>query len=291
VISTPIPAHDFVKVEGLGNDFILVDARESSPLGRRANAADTWIESFRDHAKALCDRRFGIGADGVLLVLDPIHRSHAARMVVVNADGSRPEMCGNGLRCVAAFLHPEDAKHGAIEIDTDAGTKRCEVRRLDHHQCIVRVEMGLAQVKGEVVLASGGGMRFDEVDVGNPHSITFVDEDPEGLARAIGPTIEIDERYPARTNVEFARIEGPDHVTLWVWERGCGITHACGTGACATIAAASRRGLVPSEQDVRVDLPGGTLRVRATPVEGDPSSWQMTMTGPARHVFAGRYEP
>lgn len=289
--ATPLPSFEFVKVEGLGNDFLVVDAREGTPLAARTETHDEWIEAFQDHAKALCERRFGIGADGILLVLDARSMKHVARMVVINADGSRPEMCGNGLRCVAAHLLPEADTQGVLEIDTDAGPKRCELRRVDHHQCIVRVDMGVARLLGELPLARGEGRSFSEVDIGNPHTIAFVDDDPEGLARTLGPAIEVDPRYPARTNVEFARIEAPDHVTLWVWERGCGITHACGTGACATIAAATHRGLLSADQDVRVDLPGGTLRVRAVPVDADTHAWRMTMTGPATKVYRGRFEP
>jgi len=264
----------FVKVEGLGNDFLLVDLRQGGPT----------LAQLGERAPALCDRRLGVGGDGILAVTPARSPGAAGTMVVLNHDGSRPEMCGNGLRCVA--LHLAGAAPDLI-VDTDAGPRACRVleRSADGHRGEVEVDMGLALHLGQHVIT---GRDFHAVSLGNPHAVTLVDadEDPEQLARALGPGIERDPRFPARTNVEFARLEADGSLTLWVWERGCGITAACGTGACATVAAAAHRGLLPADAAVRVHLPGGVLQVRLAPQPGQagPRVW---MTGPARQVFRG----
>jgi diaminopimelate epimerase len=198
-------------------------------------------------------------------------------MLVVNHDGSRPEMCGNGLRCVALHLADSPA---TLYVDTDAGVRLCHVRPDATGQAgEVEVDMGGAEPLGARTVA---GRRFATFSLGNPHAVAFVaaGEDPEQLARTLGPVVETDRQFPARTNVEFARREPDGTLTLWVWERGCGITAACGTGACATLAAAVAEGLAPSGASVRVRLPGGLLRVRLD----DGRAW---MTGPARVVFRG----
>lgn len=275
----PLP---FVKVEGLGNDFLLIDllrpAAGPRPPGRPAPtpapdqaALDHWLAALQRRAPVLCDRRTGVGADGILLVAPPRHPDSAATMLVINHDGSRPEMCGNGLRCVARYLADHQT---TLQLDTDAGPRRCSV-----HGDQVEVDMGPAESLG---LREVAGRRFATYSLGNPHAVAFVapGEDPEQLARSLGPVVEQDPQFPARTNVEFARPEPDGSLTLWVWERGCGITAACGTGACATLAAAVAAGLAPADLPVQVRLPGGPLTVRLT----DTRAW---MTGPARLVFHG----
>jgi diaminopimelate epimerase len=251
----------FLKVEGLGNDFLLIDLRD----------APDQLPALQARAPALCDRRTGVGGDG-LLVLLPATTPHArATMVVVNHDGSRPEMCGNGLRCVARHLAGGDA---TLVVDTDAGPRQCTVRG-----DAVEVDMGIATLQPPCSLVE---REFTPVSVGNPHAITFLGphEDPEQLARTLGPLVERDPRFPDRTNVEFARLNADGSLLLWVWERGCGITAACGTGACATVAAAVHHRLVPADAAITVHLPGGRLAVRWH----DGRVW---MTGPARPVFRG----
>ncbi len=258
----------FVKVEGLGNDFLLLDQRQS--------AVD--LGPLAERAPALCDRRLGVGGDGLLVVGPPRTHGAAGTMIVVNHDGSRPEMCGNGLRCVALFLADADPE---VLVDTDAGPRACRVlsRAADGRSGEVEVDMGPALQLGRHRIADRD---FLAVSMGNPHAVTFVGpgEDPEALARELGPGIERAPRFPGRTNVEFARLEADGSLTLWVWERGCGITAACGTGACATVAAAAHQGLVPADAVLRVQLPGGPLQVRLA----DDRVW---MTGPARQVFRG----
>ena len=273
-------AIEFVKVEGLGNDFILVDRRDAD-----VQDLDREIAWFRAHAPALCDRRTGIGADGVLVV-GPGRGEARASMTVVNFDGSRPEMCGNGLRCVAAIVGGPE-----LVIDTDAGPKRAQVWTRGH-AFEVRIDMGPGRTLGRQTPAAGEGRSFLGVSMGNPHAVTFVDEPPEALARRLGPGVELDGAYaPEKTNVEFARVHrdptGAIEIELWVWERGVGITQACGTGACATVVAAVHEGLVASATPVDVRLPGGRLTIE---VPTDPHAG-VIMTGPCRRVFWGELDP
>lgn len=280
----------FVKVEGLGNDFVLLDLRrEQIPGGLEALAAA---------APRWCDRRRGVGADGLLVVVSA-HAPADARMIVLNADGSRPEMCGNGLRCVAAHVAgawsweglppPWREEAAVVTIETDAGPHRCVLATEGVHRedasAEVDVEMVAAALGETVELPEAPGRRFVTVSMGNPHAVCFVrdDEDPEVLARRLGPSVERASAFPNRTNVEFVRREAEDSFTTWVWERGCGITEACGTGACAVAAAAVAEGVATAGHPVRVRLPGGPLTIT---VPRDPDRG-VGMRGPARRVFTG----
>ena len=270
----------FTKVEGLGNDFLLLDRVDAT-----LESIELELAELREAAPRLCDRRRGVGGDGILVVGPPRHGSSDATMWVVNHDGSRPQMCGNGLRCVALWLarHHGDA-HRELAVDTDAGRKRCQVGERDGTPW-VEVDMGPGRELGSVVPAAGDGRGFVRVSMGNPHAIAFVNpgEDPETLARTLGPGVERDPAFEEGTNVELARLEPGGAITLWVWERGCGITDACGTGACATAYAAVRRGDRPSDEAIEVRLPGGSLSIR---VPADPAVG-IRMGGPARLVFSG----
>jgi len=277
-VSAPQPAFAFVKAEGLGNDFLIVDGRGA--------ALDALAARLQPLTRAICDRHRGVGADGLLLVGDATGPGADVTMRVINADGSRPQMCGNGLRCVALWLARSEGRDTWC-VDTDAGPRRCRV--IDSPDgADIDVDMG-AVVHGEpvVLTPTGGAARsFARVSMGNPHAVAFVaeGEDPEGLARGLGPLLERDPVFPEGTNVEFARIER-DAVTLWVWERGCGITDACGTGACATAAAAVATGQLPAGQPLVVTLPGGPLWITVPRDPGEP----VRMRGPARLVFTGRW--
>ena len=252
----------FHKYEGLGNDFIVIDV----PRSEREDFVST------DEAVALCDRRFGIGADGVLLLLPPTTTGAHSRMRVINADGSIPEMCGNGLRC--AVLHVARKQNlKEIVFDTDAGLRQCAIDEND----LVTVDMGVIQVSSTVTLE---GYDFVLADAGNPHAITTTPATRSEIEK-VGPVISTHPTFPNGTNVEFARF-GPEGVELVVWERGCGITHACGTGACATVAVGVAKNLVARDVETPVHLPGGTLRVTIT------ADNRAIMRGPARHVFSGR---
>jgi diaminopimelate epimerase len=253
----------FQKYEGLGNDFILLElAPESLAPGV---------------VERLCDRHFGIGADGVLLVGPPSSAGSAATMTVVNADGSQPEMCGNGLRCVALFLAERQGRDTAVfHVDTDAerSVARFSVARS-------RVDMGRLVDLGSVDVTLDGRVRFSRISAGNPHAITFVPYDPREIDD-VGPRVSALPVFAGGTNVEFARLAGDGSIDLVVWERGVGRTLACGTGACATVAAACLEGNRSFGEPTTVRLPGGSLEIS---VERD--SLAATMRGPARFVFQG----
>jgi diaminopimelate epimerase len=260
----------FHKYEGLGNDFVLVEAKREDEVSPAL-------------ARRLCDRRFGIGGDGVLLVLPPTTAGAAARMRVVNADGSIPEMCGNGLRCAA--LHVARAtrtRHGEIAFDTDAGLKPCVVDD-GNGRGLVTVDMGVVRVLENVSLDLDGDVwELALADAGNPHAIT-TRKATRSVVDAVGPRIATHARFPAGTNVEFATYRDGE-VDLVVWERGVGVTHACGTGACATVAVGVAQGLLARGREVTVHLPGGDLVVM---MRADDHA---IMRGPARHVFSGSAE-
>jgi len=260
----------FVKYHGLGNDFVVID-RPVSPR----------------EAVALCDRRFGVGADGVLMILPS--EVADARMRILNADGSEPEMCGNGIRCVAKELWDSGKlRKDVIAIETGNGVLACTVRLgKDNFVDTVAVEMGRPRKEREKVndplTVSGRTFELTCVSMGNPHAITFVEsrEDLRALAEQYGPLIEKHEWFPKRTNVEFARVHG-EQIELVVWERGCGITLACGTGACGTAAAAAWTGRAPKGRELSVHLLGGALGIT---VADDFSG--VRMRGPARASFHG----
>ena len=269
----------FWKVEGLGNDFVLVDLRDGNPdpEGRAAALAA--------RAAELCDRNRGIGADGLLLVLGTPERP---RMRVVNRDGSVPEMCGNGLRCVALYDALASGRElpAEVVVDTDAGPRPCTVLDADGGSGAVRADMGAVRVLDAVAPAAARGRRGVRVDAGNPHAVFVCDagEDPDALARALGPGIETDPAFPAGANVEFVAVEAPDvdpvRVRCVVWERGCGITQACGTGACAAAAVVAAR---TGASRIEVHLPGGPLTVDRD------GAGRTFAEGPARLVFLGRW--
>lgn len=272
----------FAKYEGLGNDFVVVEAFGSAaPL----DAAQ---------ARTLCDRHRGIGADGVLLIDgEPAH----PRMRVINADGSQPEMCGNGLRCVALHLVRRGfAPAGAdFVVDTDAGPHRCRVASAER-ESLVEVSMRHASlVPSEIPVVApstkplldeafsiaGSEVKLSCVSMGNPHAVTF---EPSALEarHKLGPLLEKHERFPNAANIGFARVTGPQAIELAVWERGVGFTEACGTGACACAVAAVETGRATREQPIVVRLPGGPLEIQV----GERGE-RILMKGPARHVFDG----
>jgi diaminopimelate epimerase len=262
-----LPFQRFAKYEGLGNDFVVVD------VARVPGDLEKW-------ATAVCDRHFGVGADGVLFVLPPSSEGCRARMLVINADGSRPEMCGNGLRCVALHLAIADhAPEVSYVIDTDAGPRRCEVER-NGHEASVRLTMGRASIAGEhVVRHRGVEHHFLRVSTGNPHAVSFerhyeLDEIDE-LAPIVSAAIE------GGANIGFAEFRAPRSLELRVWERGVGRTLACGTGAVAAVAAACELGKVAFGESVEVHLPGGSLRVSVA------RDGEAALSGPARAVFSG----
>jgi diaminopimelate epimerase len=276
-------AIEFTKYHGLGNDFILIDNRSSS----------TPIITPEEAIK-LCDRHFGIGADGVIFAL-PGENDTDYTMRIFNSDGSEPEMCGNGIRCFAGFvadLEGESRNKDKYQIHTLAGVITPQL--MPDGQ--VKVDMGLPRLlAGEIptTLANANekvinhtlevaGKSWDVtcVSMGNPHCITFVEDVAAIPLEAIGPQFEHHPAFPQRINTEFVEIVRRDYVKMRVWERGAGITLACGTGACATLVAGVLTG--KCDRTATVELPGGPLLIEWADDE------RLYMTGPAEKVFAGK---
>jgi diaminopimelate epimerase len=282
----------FEKYEGLGNDFLIVD-EAALPLSGGLSA------SVADDVKRLCDRHFGVGGDGVLVVGAPRSPGSAGSMVVLNADGSRPEMCGNGLRCVAGYLASRKGMSaGSFTVDTDSGPLGCEVDGRGPGSVAeggrpggsggessagwsVTIEMGEARMLGALSLeAAGVAVKLERVSTGNPHAISFGPHAPGDFER-IGPVLAVHGAFPEGTNVELVEDEADGGLRVRVWERGVGPTLACGTGACAVAAAACSLGLRRFDHELPVRLPGGQLWLRVD------RGMRVRMRGPARLVFRG----
>lgn len=261
----------FYKYEGTGNDFILFE----------------WpsVELPPEEAiRALCDRRRGIGGDGLLL-LSPPSPTSPARMILFNPDGSRPEMCGNGIRCAALhalrWTPPPASSHPAtLTIATDAGNRSCSVVPHGSRDASVDVDMGTIPPPTRVRLDSPAADLL-VTSAGNPHAVSF-SEITDDVFLSLGPLLSAHPRFPEGINVEFASPIAHDRLRVRVWERGAGPTLACGTGACAAVAAAIHSGRLPHTPEVTVELPGGNLTV-----SWDPTTGNTRMTGPARRVFEG----
>jgi len=276
----------FSKYQGLGNDFLMLD-------GRQSGDTDFLFGLTPELVVQLCDRRFGVGGDGVILALPP-NGGGELRMRIFNADGTEPEMCGNGIRCLARFLADcdGDGPGRTWQVDTLAGRIVPELLP----DGTIRVDMGAPFLTpseipttlevGEAGLPSGeleiDGERFAvaAAGMGNPHVVVPVDSVDEIDLERFGSQLEIHPAFPAKTNVHFVEVLSPSHLVMRVWERGAGPTLACGTGACATLVACHRLGL--SERTARIDLPGGPLQIHWDAMNG-----KVFMDGPAEHVFDG----
>lgn len=267
----------FHKMHGLGNDFVVLDFRRGAiPLGAGA-------------VRRLADRRTGIGCDQVILLESPRHPAAHVLMRIRNADGSEAEACGNASRCVAELLYRE-TREPRVRIETTAGLLEAEARADQSFA----VDMGPARTAWYEIPLSHA-MDTDRVDltsgplteavctsVGNPHATFFVDDVDTVALATFGPTLEHHPLFPERANIGVAEIRSPRTIRLRVWERGAGITRACGTGACAALVAAHRRGL--TERRAAVELDGGTLDI----------AWRedghVIMTGPATLSFEGVFD-
>ena len=286
----------FLKVQGAGNDFLLIDA-----LGENAHRA---LVDWSALAPRICDRHFGVGADGILIAQDS--DAAAARMVIVNADGSDGDMCGNGFRCFTRYLveragmTPTD---GSLAIETGAGVLHADLSAMTSSTVDrVRVAMGPAWLQaGDIPVVHEGpapilrhevevvGRRFDLtcVSMGNPHAVWFTDDDVDDFPLTdIGPLVETHHDFPRKTNFEIVNVLAPDHLKMRVWERGVGITLACGSGACAVLVAARLRGL--ADETATVSLPGGDLEIAWDGLD-EPSA-SVYMTGPASFSFHGQLD-
>jgi diaminopimelate epimerase len=275
----------FRKYHGLGNDFILVDDRdrESPSLTPEQSAA-------------LCNRNFGVGADGVIFALHS--DSQDFQMRIYNSDGSEPEMCGNGIRCMAQFLRDLGEGADSYSIETRAGLivpvmKDDGTITVDMGEPILRADKVpttlVPNFDGDSVVeqsleCNGKVWKVSCVSMGNPHAVIFVDDLDSVELGVDGPALETSPVFPAKTNVEFVQVVSPSHLKMKVWERGAGPTLACGTGACALTVAAIRAGKIPHDNGpVRVTLPGGDLYIEWKSSEDN----KVYMTGPASFAFEG----
>ncbi|HIK37148.1 MAG: diaminopimelate epimerase [Geminocystis sp.] len=273
----------FSKYHGLGNDFILIDNRHQSQL----------LISPEEVVR-LCERHFGVGADGVILVLQGQDGCDYT-MRIFNADGSEAEMCGNGIRCFARFVSELEGKEEVgrtYRIKTLAGV--ISPTLMGNGQ--VKVDMGQPQLEAEKIPTTLGERGKPVVSVplvvthqeysvtcvsmGNPHCVIFVDDLLTIRLEEIGPLLETHPAFPQKTNVEFVQPVNANHLKMRVWERGAGITLACGTGACATLVAGVLNNLC--NRTATVELPGGSLQI-----EWNPQDNHVYMTGPATKVFSG----
>ena len=270
----------FWKMHGLGNDFIVVDNRDGTIS--EAEAAGL--------AARLCERRLSVGADGLLLLSNSAVAD--VKMWIFNADGSEAEMCGNGIRCFAKYCYENGiVKKTEFTVETLAGSKQVWLNVKNDAVQAVRVDMGTAEWERSKIPMQGQGdcvncdLRVDEenykvtcLSMGNPHCVIFVENVDKFPVEHVGPLIENHEAFPKRTNAEFVQVLGMNELKVRVWERGCGETLACGTGACAAAVAANRLGKVGGK--VKVYLAGGDLRVDIAE--------RVMMTGPAEKVFEGK---
>jgi len=268
----------FTKMHGLGNDFVVLDARVHA------------ISLDAQKAKSIADRRLGIGCDQILIIEPATIEGADMFMRIFNADGSEVDACGNGARCVAALVMAETGAEN-IRVQTNAGI----LEGMAGEDVMVAVDMGPANLDWQAIPLAGeadtlaldlslGGLSGPvAVNVGNPHAVYFVDDAAAVQLEDLGPQIETHAMFPERTNVGIAQLLADGSIRLRVWERGVGITRACGTGACATLVAASRRKL--TERNATIILDGGALDI----------AWRddnhVIMTGPVATVFTGTINP
>ncbi len=268
----------FLKMHGLGNDFVVFDARKQALMLDTATA------------RALADRRLGIGCDQVIVIERATDRSDAA-MRIRNADGGEVESCGNAARCVARLLI-EELDRTEVLIDTPGGLLVCT----DAGGGLTSVDMGAPILTWDKVPLArptdtnsfalnvdGASYVVAAVSVGNPHCVLFVDDAETAPVATLGPRIETHPMFPNRTNVEFVSVRDRGHLRMRVWERGAGITRACGTGTCAAAVAAHRRDLTDAK--VAVELDGGVLTIELRESDG-----HILMTGPSSLSFRGEVD-
>jgi len=277
----------FTKMHGLGNDYVVLDCMRSCPPEAELG----------ELARTLSDRHFGVGGDGLILVLPS--RAASFRMRVFNADGSEAEMCGNGVRMFAKYVYEHQlTRDTSLEIETLAGIIRPQLQVRGGQVVSVKVDMGVPRLSrkeipmkgdppgGRVVLekikVEGERHEVTCLSMGNPHCVLFVDDVSRFPVERLGVALEHHQLFPKRTNVEFVQVLGPAELRMRVWERGVGLTLACGTGACASVVAAHLAG--KAGRKATVHLPGGELRV-----EWREQDDHVLMSGPATEVFRGEW--
>jgi diaminopimelate epimerase len=273
----------FTKMQGAGNDYVYVDCFRQ-PLPAEPTAL----------SRAISDRHFGVGGDGLILIC-PSDKADA-RMRMFNADGSESEMCGNGIRCVAKYLYEHGlARKTTLRIETGRGVLSLDLDVENDHVERVRVDMGEPILHSERIPSTLPGnppldvslprqpLRVTCVSMGNPHAVAFVNLITDELVLGVGPQVEQDPVFPRRTNVEFVQVHSPNEVTMRVWERGSGETLACGTGSCAVCVAGVLTGR--TQRRLLVHLRGGDLNLHWSEADN-----HVYMTGPAVEVFSGDWQ-
>ncbi|MDO7905257.1 diaminopimelate epimerase [Paenibacillus sp. JX-17] len=276
---------EFTKMQGLGNDFIVVYGEQQLPADASALA------------RRLCDRHFGIGADGLVFIL-PSDKGDV-QMRIINSDGSESEQCGNAIRCVAKYVYDfGHVQREQLTVETiGAGVQQVVVTSANSRAAAVRVDMGAPILEGlqipttvnanpvvnHPIETGGSGYRFTAVSMGNPHCVIYVEDAPSFDIEAWGPRIEHHPLFPNKVNVEFATVRSREHIDMRVWERGAGPTLACGTGACATLVSSVLNGL--TDRKAVVSLKGGDLTI-----EWNEENNHVYMTGPAEVVYTGRLQ-
>ena len=277
----------FEKWNGLGNDFVIV------------NGAEEMIEDHAKVAAEVCDRHFGIGADGLVILLPCDQEGIDFEMRIFNSDGSEAEMCGNATRCIAKYIAANQlSDKKEFHILTKAGIIIPALVDMADGSVGVRVNMGKPRltpseipvisekeemIVAEPITAGEDAFSMTTVSMGNPHCVIFVDDIAKIALEEVGPKLETHERFPRKINVEFAEVLNRKQIRMRVWERGAGITLACGTGSCATIVAAVLND--KTERQAEIILDGGTLHLDWAENDGN-----VYMTGPATKVFTGIYE-
>lgn len=278
----------FTKMHGLGNDFVLVDGFTEDINNLDVNQL----------AKKVCDRHFGVGADGLVLVLSAQKEEADFRMRIFNPDGSEPEMCGNAIRCFGKYLYEKGLTDKTeIKVETLAGIIIPELQIKDGEVKTVKVDMGKPGLHSSEIPISGidkdkvvkekldvEGEEYEitAVSMGNPHCVIFVEDVAEFPVTEVGPKIEEHPRFPEKTNVEFIEVINSSEIKMRVWERGAGVTLACGTGACGSAVASILNDL--TEREVEVHLLGGDLTIEWA------EDNHVYMSGPAKEVFTGKWK-
>ena len=275
----------FTKMQGIGNDYVYVNCLQET------------IENPSELAKKISDRHYGVGSDG-LIMINPSDKADF-EMEMYNADGSRGEMCGNGIRCVAKYVYDYGlTDKTSISVETLAGIKYLDMTVEDGKVVLVKVDMGKPMLRPEEVpvvsekeevidepiTVDGQEYRMTCVSMGNPHAVVFIDQDvKEFPLETVGVKFENHERFPKRVNTEFVNVLDRHTAQMRVWERGSAETLACGTGACAVAVACALNGL--TEDEVTVKLLGGDLQIK-----WDREKNTVYMTGPAEVVFDGEWK-
>lgn len=259
----------FTKMHGLGNDYVYIFGGPE----RTAELANLSIRVSRRH--------FSIGSDGLIQITPSAVADF--KMRIFNADGSEANMCGNGIRCVGKYVYDKGlTEKTTLNIETKSGIRTLELHPVDGEVQTVSVDMGKITVSPvKTLTVDGAEYSVTPVNVGNPHIVLFVGDAEAVALSEIGPKLEKHAEFPGGVNVEFVQVTGDNRLRMRVWERGSGITMACGTGTCASVAAAVHHGLCSGESPVRVQLDGGELEIQMTP-EGTA-----IMTGPAEIAFEG----